>query len=450
MVLCEGGHTSRGCGTAARVVTAGVQESPGAADYRDARSRGAEPMSEVLIARQPIFNADRAVVAYELLFRAPGENRAVIIDDEGATSAVVLNTFTEIGLDRVVPRERAWLNVSRDFVLGSFPQILPGDRVVLELLESAEVDERLVKSLGELRTLGYSIALDDFTWHEHRDPLLEIADFVKVDVLALDRPEVAQLVERLRGHDVRLLAEKVETHDDFRFCAELGFELFQGYFFCTPEVMAGRGIEANRMALLQLLGELQHPEVDFARLEELIACDVALSYRLLRYINSAYFGLRREIESIGRALVLLGTENVKLWATMTALAAVDDKPKELIVTALIRAKLTQLLGPAFDEHQDGQLFTLGLFSVLDAMMDAPMDEVLQAVPFPDDMTRALTQRHGRKGQLVELAIACERGDFARLLTDGQLEAGQIRDAYLEALDWATNTFEALTSEPAPA
>jgi EAL and modified HD-GYP domain-containing signal transduction protein len=203
------------------------------------------------------------VAAYELLFRSSGEDRAVIVDDDGATSSVVLGAFTEIGLEKVVTSQRAWLNVSRDFVLGSFPQVLPGDRVVLELLESAEVDERLVASLGELRTLGYSTALDDFTWHETREPLLDIADFVKIDVFALERREVSELVERLRHRGVTLVAEKVETHDDFRFCADLGFELFQGYFFCTPEVMSGRGIEANRMALLELLSELQSPDVTF-------------------------------------------------------------------------------------------------------------------------------------------------------------------------------------------
>lgn len=395
-------------------------------------------MPSVFIARQPIFDATLDVVGYELLFRGANEHVAVFSDDDEATSTVVMNAFTEIGLDNVVGERLAWINVSRDFLLGSLARALPRGRVVLELLEDQEVDDGLIASLEDHRARGYKIALDDFSWSEERAQLLDHVDIVKVELLGRDPEAVAGDVARLSRYDCTLLAEKVETKEEYERCQELGFDLFQGYFFCKPERMQARSVAPNRLSILQLVAALQEPGIDLRRLEVLVSRDIALSYRLLRYINSAFFGLRREIDSIGRALMLLGLDNVKRWATLSVFAGVDEKPRELIETALVRARFCELAG----EGSRDQLFTLGLFSVVDALMDAPMETLLASMPFPDDMREALIAHSGPKGELLEAALSFERGEF-----EPSLE--RFAAAHLEAIAWATNAADELFS-PSPA
>ena len=395
-------------------------------------------MPSVFIARQPIFDATLDVVGYELLFRGANEHVAVFSDDDEATSTVVMNAFTEIGLDNVVGERLAWINVSRDFLLGSLARALPRGRVVLELLEDQEVDDGLIASLEDHRARGYKIALDDFSWSEERAQLLDHVGIVKVELLGRDPEAVAGDVARLSRYDCTLLAEKVETKEEYERCQELGFDLFQGYFFCKPERMQARSVAPNRLSILQLVAALQEPGIDLRRLEVLVSRDIALSYRLLRYINSAFFGLRREIDSIGRALMLLGLDNVKRWATLSVFAGVDEKPRELIETALVRARFCELAG----EGSRDQLFTLGLFSVVDALMDAPMETLLASMPFPDDMREALIAHSGPKGELLEAALSFERGEF-----EPSLE--RFAAAHLEAIAWATNAADELFS-PSPA
>jgi c-di-GMP phosphodiesterase len=392
-------------------------------------------VSDVFVARQPIFDPRLEVAAYELLFRGSNSiDRALIEDNDEATSTVVINAFTELGLDSVVGDRRAWVNVSRDFVVQSMAFALPRDRVVLELLEDQAIDDELIAELDLLRADGYRVALDDFAWSEERKPLLDHVDIVKVEVLGRDHADVVADVERLRPYNLTLLAEKLETREDYERCAALGFELFQGYFFCKPETLSAKGVAPNRLAMLQLVAALQDPDIQFSQLETLIARDVALSYRLLRYINSAFFGLRREVDSIGRALTLLGLENVKRWSTLTIFAGIDEKPREVIVTGLTRARFCELAGERFGEGQADRLFTLGLFSVIDALMDAPMADVLAKIPFPAEMTDALVKRTGTKGELLEAALASERGDFP----DPFLAKIQ-----MEAMEWATQAAEQL-------
>jgi EAL and modified HD-GYP domain-containing signal transduction protein len=392
----------------------------------------------VFIARQPIFDVGLDVVGYELLFRGANQNAAIISDHHEATSTVVINTFTEMGLGSVVGDRRAWINVSRDFLLGGLARILPRSQVVLELLEDQAIDDTLLDALEDHRARGYTIALDDFAGSEAIAPALDHADIVKLDVLARERAALHEDVARLAERGIKLVAEKVETREDHEYCLGLGFELFQGYFFCKPERMEARSVAPNRLSVLQLVAALQDPRIEIAQLESLVSRDVALSYRLLRYINSAFFGLRREVDSIGRALMLLGIENVKRWATLSIFASVDEKPRELIETALVRARFCELAG----EGNRDQLFTLGLFSVVDALMDAPMENVIDSMPFPEEMAAALVTHEGPKGELLETALRYERGDFVP-------RAGELGAAYLEAIEWATSAADELFNE-APA
>src|SRR5256714_2942269 len=405
-------------------------------------------MSSVYVARQPIFDRHTRLVGYELLFRTGDEQgKAVIADHDDATSSVVLNTLTELTLERVVGPHPAWINVTRKFVLDGLADALPAKRVTLELLENQEVDEELGAALERLRERGYTIALDDFTCDSPSARLLPLADVVKLDVMALGVQGAADQLARLRKFDIRAVAEKVETREEFKACAEEGFELFQGYFFCKPEVLRAKAIGTNKLSLLQLLAALQDPEIELRRLEELIGHDVALSYRLLRYINSAFFGLRTRVDGIGRAIALLGLSNVKRWATMTVFAGIEGKPRELLTTALVRARMCELLGPDLGQNSNDQLFTLGLFSVVDALVDAPMAEVLSSIPFPDDMRAALTAHLGPKGNLLNAILHWERGETAKAGRFG-IAPGRLAAAHTEALAWADDAASELLDETA--
>jgi c-di-GMP phosphodiesterase len=391
---------------------------------------------QVFLARQPIFDRHRRLAGYELLFRSGDVQSADVVNHQDATSSVVLNVLTEMTLDRVVGQRRAWINVTRQFLLDGLADALPPKRVTLELLENQEVDDVLVAALKRLRGRGFTIALDDFTYDESREALLPLADIVKVDVMALGLNGAEDQLRQVRKHGVTVVAEKVETQEEFQACAELGFELFQGYFFCKPELMKSKAIGANKLSLIQLLAALQDPEIQLEKLEELIGHDVALSYRLLRYINSAFFGLRTRVDGIGRAIQLLGLSNVKRWATMTVFAGIQGKPRELITTALVRGRMCELLGRDVREPGTDQLFTLGLFSVVDALIDAPMHEVLEQVPFSSEMVTALTAHRGPKGKLLGAVLQWERGEYK--YTSGDIRPERMAEVHEDAIEWAND------------
>jgi c-di-GMP phosphodiesterase len=394
-------------------------------------------MAEVYVARQPIFNASLEVAGYELLFRGGADAEALVVNAEGATATVVLNSFTEIGLERIVGASTAWINVSRDFVLSGLAHTVPPDVAVLEILEDQVIDAGFVAALETLKAQGYRLALDDFEYSPSADPLLPLVDVVKLDFVALGREGVARHVKQLRPYGVTLLAEKLETREDYAYCAELGCDLFQGFFFCKPELVRNRGVAANRLSLLQTVSALQDPTVDLTALEQLVSRDVALSFRLLRYINSAFFGLRMEVRSIGQALALLGVERLRHWTTLSLLASIDDKPPELTVTALVRARFCEQAGASLGSP--GQLFTLGLFSVIDALMDAPIADVIASIPFPQEMRAALIDHSGEQGQLLECVGALESADFDR----AQSIIANAGEVYLESMVWANDAAQAL-------
>jgi EAL and modified HD-GYP domain-containing signal transduction protein len=400
-------------------------------------------MNNVFVARQPIFDRRLEVVGYELLFRAEDATTALVADPEGATATVVLNSFTEIGLEKMVGSRPAWINVSRDFLLHGFARSVPPDLVLLEILEDQLIDDELVVAITALKEQGHRFALDDFQYAPSAEPLLRLVDVVKLDLLELGREEFTREVERLRPYGVTLLAEKLEAQEDFAYCLQAGCDLFQGYFFCRPELVQGRRVDANRLSLLRLLAALQDPTIELPDLERTIALDVGLSYRLLRYINSAFFGLRQEVRSVGQALALLGVDRLKQWAALSIFASVEAKPAELTLTALIRARFCELAVAHASGANASELFTLGLFSVIDALMDISMTEVLASIPFPQDLRDALITHEGPKGRLLDCVTALERADFEHaqsIISD----AGEL---YLSALTWANQAAESVFVQP---
>ena len=394
--------------------------------------------SDVLIARQPIFDRGIHVVGYEILFRGEDLNEARLLNRSTATATVVLNSLTEIGLDRIVGTHMAWINVPRGFLLEGLADTLPPRATCFEILEGELIDDEMIQAIAALKAKGYRIALDDFELTDETARLLPLADVVKLDYLMLGRDGMAEQVQQLRGHNVQLLAEKVETHADHAYCAALGCDLFQGFFYRKPELLSSRRIELSRGSVLQVIAALQNAELQFADIEPLIAHDVPLSLRLLRYINSAFFGLPHEVASVRQAMVLLGLANIRRWASLTVLCSLEGRPSELTTTALVRARFCELAAPLL--RRDGsELFTLGLFSLIDAMMDAPLAEILDQIPFPQELQAALLHHEGEMGALLDCVGALEEGYFgdARSILP---EAGEL---YVRALIWANEAGGAL-------
>ncbi len=392
-------------------------------------------MSDIFIGRQPIYDRKLGVYAYELLFRTADMNRAAITDGDKATSDVIINTFLEIGLDNIVSNRLAFINLTRSFFVNEHSISLPKDRVVLELLEDIEADDEVVAGVKRLTDQGYTIALDDFIYHESLKPLVQLANIIKIDIMALDRDEVRDHVQALRKHPLRLVAEKVETQEEFDYCMELGFDYFQGYFFAQPKVIRGQRLPNNRLAILKLLSRLQDPDISPQQLEDLIAQDVAFSYRILRYVNSASFALPRTIESIQQAVVILGLKSIKSWTTLLAMSQVDNKPAELVITAMVRAKMAEELAKAQKADRPDSFFTVGLFSALDALMDNSMEEILTQLPLADHISDALLHRQGIHGEVLSCVLAYERGQWEQIKPT-RLSRSQIRDCYLTAVQWA--------------
>ncbi len=392
-------------------------------------------MQDIFIGRQPIYNRDVELHAYELLYRHnKNQNSANIVDHDRATAEVVLNAFLEFGLDHLVGDKLAFINLPRSFLVGDLPIPFTSEQVVLEVLENIVVDEQIIHAVQQLRQAGYSIALDDFVFHESLRPLVENSGIIKIDMMSLPREQIAKHVAALREYPVSLLAEKVENHDDFAFARALGFDYFQGYFFCRPNIVAGHTLSTNRLSLLRLLAALQQTNPDINSITELVSQDVALSYKLLRRLNSAAFGLSRPIESIHHALVFLGLKHIKQWIALIALSNVPDKPNELMVLGLTRARMCEQL--ARTGQGNGEVhFTVGLFSVLDALLDTPMDELLRQLPLAEDLKQALLHHQGMAGRALSCAKAFERGEWEDAHYPS-FTPDHLTEAYLNAVMWA--------------
>ena len=395
------------------------------------------------MARQPILDRNRSLLGYELLFREPNSETAGVLDDRAATSTVILDALFDVGLFDLVGDNVAYVNVSRDFLLSVRPPPLPARRVVLELLEDQLVDDALLGVLEDLVAEGFTIALDDFRITPSTERLISFASIVKVDVLEHSDRSLEDLVSHLRANDARLtlIAEKVETSAEWVRCSVLGFDAFQGYFFARPSRLQRSRLPTQGLASLSTMVELSAAE-DFDELSRIITRDAGLSMRLLRYANSAYVSLPRRVGSVQEGLAWLGAVTVRRFAMMVALASAHDVPNELLVTALVRARMCQLLSGAGDSAAADSYFTVGLFSVADALADAPMQLVIEQLPFRYDIVDALLYGSGKLGDLIAGVIAYQRGDFEAA---GELIAchPHLEQVYREAITWADHSLAEL-------
>ncbi len=397
---------------------------------------------DVLLARQPIFDRKLNTYAYELLFRPNiTESNNGLVDSDQATSMVMLNAYTEIGIQNLVGEHKAFINFTRNLILS--PPPFTNKEIVIEVLEDISPDEEIIKSLADLKKKGYLIALDDFIYHDSLLPLVELAHIIKVDVLALSQDQLFEHVTLLKKHDVLLLAEKVETQEMQEYCMDLGFDYFQGYFLSKPKTITGKKIPANKLVVMQLLADLQSPDINSDKLHDTLSKDPGLSFKMLRLINSAAYRRPHKIESLHRAIILIGSNNIKRWASLLALTNLDDKPSALHEETMLRAKMCEFLGKRIQSNEDDLFFTLGMLSMLEAFFDAPMKKLLESVSLTNEMNEALLERKGLLGFVLSTCESYEQGrwdniDWKGLKKQG-LSINDVREAYLESLEWTMET-----------
>lgn len=394
-------------------------------------------MAEALhafVGRQAIFDRDLRVVGYELLYRNSEENRARFLDADAATAATMLNAYLEHGLDQLVGAVPVWVNLPASFLVGALPIPLPPERTVIEVLEDVPVTPALVEALRGFRQRGFRIALDDFILTDETRPLVALADVIKVDVLHVPAAELRAQYAALRPICRTLLAEKISTREEQDMLFGLGFELFQGHFLEMPIVSKTQRLPHNRATLLQLLAKLYDPSVDLRGVERLVAAEVGLAVRLLRLASSAALSRGVAIGTVGQAISRVGTQQVAALVVLIMLAGFDDKPLELARQALVRARMCEGLARRSGLPPD-QLFTAGLLSLLDAMLDRPLDELLAQLPLTALIHDALGSSASPAAVIVEAARGHDRGDFERIEATG-LSADAVYAVWREAVLWA--------------
>ncbi len=405
---------------------------------------------DVFVARQAILNRQKDLYGYELLFRSDAaRNQFNGIDSSCATRQVIANTLFSAGLEGILGGKRAFINFDRKMLLEGSYSILPKEVLVIEVLEFVEPDEEVVAACARLSESGYTIALDDFVHHPKFEPMIQKAHFIKVDVLATPRPEQRRLVEKYGKQGIRMLAEKVETLDDFEWARGAGFDYFQGYFFTKPVVIRGRQIPASKLACLRLLQEVQQPELDFDKLRALIKDDVSFSYKLLHFTNSALFAHRTEIRTIEHALMVLGEEGIRRWVAIAALPGLaKDKPHELIVQSLLRAQFAERLGRAAGIEAWPNCFLMGLFSLIDALLDRSIEYALQQIKLMPPVEEALlgtATANSRLAEVYALIRSYELGDWETVSCIAArlgLPSAEIGAMYMESARWVSEAIGA--------
>ena len=362
--------------------------------------------TEIRVGRQAIHNRHLGVYGYELLYRDPAERLCPANGDQ-ASSRVLLNAFMEIGLQRIVGQHLAFINLTEAFFT-EMPDIpFEGEKVVLEVLENIDISDAVIRGIKKLHQRGVRIALDDYCFEEKWHPLLPYCHIVKVEIPAVDLEQLPTRIAPLRDRGIKLLAEKLETVEEYTTLHEMGFDLFQGYYFSRPSIVSGRRLSENHYLVIRLLAALTDSETRIQEIEELISNDPALSMKVLRYINSAACALPRTIHSIQEAIILMGHERIRSLALLIALSRVKNKPASLFLTASVRANMCRGIAARIAPHLRDSAFTVGLLSVLDLLMDQPMDAILPELALSPEIKTALLSHQGMLGDILLLALRQE-------------------------------------------
>ena len=396
---------------------------------------------DAFVARQPILDRKQRLFAYELLLRDGLNGFCPDMDGDVATSQLLSNSFLTIGMENLSGNKRAFINFTQELLLKRLPLMFPADKIVVEILEDVEPTPDIVTACKEIADKGYLIALDDFLYQPELEPLVALADIIKIDFKLSSKEEMTKTLQDLAVYEPKLLAEKVETPAEFQVALDLGFDYFQGYFFKKPQVVSQKDIVSNQLHLLQIVSEANKREADFDKLEELISRDVAIPYKLLRYINSAFFRRTKEIASIKQAITRLGLNETRSFLSLMAMTKLaPDKPNELIRSSIVRAKFCELLAKLGTKKiKPAVLFMLGLFSMIDAIMDDSMESCMEKLPFSEDIRQALLDGEGPLGPYLALVRAYEKGAWSAVSEIADqlgLNGKTLPQCYVQALVWS--------------
>lgn len=403
--------------------------------------------SEIFVARQPIFDRRQEVYGYELLFRSSSENAFHHDNLDQASFEMLHTSLLGFGLDVLLGDKIGFVNASREVLTQEFYMVLPRDRTVIELIDSVEPTAEVVSACEGLKRAGYQLALDDFVRRPEMAPLTELADVIKVDLLATGPAERRAIVREFAPRRVKLVAEKVESRAQLAQAMEEGFTHFQGYFFCEPEVLSAADVPAYKRNCVRFMAELNRPELNFDRLEEVIRQEMALAVKLLRYLNSAGFGWRHEVTSIKHALRVLGETAARKWCSLMAMTVMgEDRPSQIVVQALVRAQFAeQVAREAGFGARSSDFFLTGMLSSLEALIGRPMAEVLAQIPVSQEIRDTLLDRGTTLSPIWRLVLAYERADWEQvrqLAAVAEVSSGRMPGLYRDSVQWVDRIYRA--------
>jgi c-di-GMP-related signal transduction protein len=409
-------------------------------------------MDDIFLGRQPILDRDQNLIAFELLFRLDHDDSVEVTDNLSATANVIVNAYGELGIEEVLGQQRGFVNVDTELLMSDVICMLPSKKVVLEILESVKITDEIVQRCIELKQMGYQLALDDVVEiNQEIELLLSIVHVVKIDILAIEKEALVDIVNQLKRWPVLLLAEKVNSSEQAKQCMELGFEMFQGYYFAKPEIISGKRTDPGKLSLLNLL-TLVMSDSDAADIEQELKHQPGLSYNLMRMVNSTASGFSKNINSIKQAVMVLGRKQLQRWIQLLLYAA-DNKNEKMsdamLQVAATRGKMMELIAtvdrPHDKSHQD-RAFMVGILSLLDALLGMEMTEIIEKLNIPSEISQALLSRSGRLGQELKLIEANEKGEIdsvkSFLAELNFLSLSELTSLELEALGWANRIGEA--------
>ncbi len=397
-----------------------------------------------VLARQPILDRHQKTFAYELLFRTEKTEKAFPSQISGEAATLnVINSLLSFGLENIVGNKKAFINFTTELLVEEYFNFLPQEIVVIEILENVDLNSRTIEACKKAKKQGFQLALDDFFFREGIKPLIQLSDIIKIDFQETSKDQIRRLTRYFKAMKKSTLAEKVETTAEFNEALSLNFDYFQGFFFSRPQIVSQRDIPAYKASLLRIIRETQQ-ETNLEKMSSLIAQDLALSWKLLKFINSAFFSLRAPVSSISRAAAMLGERELKRWIMLIAISEIaTDRPSELVVQATLRAKFAELIGQKLGGESLGlKAFTAGIFSLMDVILQRPMKEILEKVPLEDPIKRAIVDKSGKIGKIIQLIISCENMDIEKidiLKSDLGISSNDLEQIYLQALKW-TNKF----------
>lgn len=400
---------------------------------------------DIFIARQPIFNQRLEVFAYELLYRSSSENVSKFMDGDSATSSVITNSLLLLGVENITQGKRAFINFTKNLIMDEIPHIFTRDLVVVELLEDIVPDEKFLDACRLLKEKNYVLALDDFVLEYDYLELIKMADIIKVDFMLTSKEERKQIINRYKKYGIKFLAEKVETLEEFEEAKAEGYSYFQGYFFSKPVIIPGRDVRSYTMNYIKVLDELNSKEPEYDKIAQIIEYDVALTYKLLRLINSPAFYTNSKITSVNHALVLLGFSEIRKWITIIMMRDLGaDKPDEIVRACLVRGKMAELLALQVGlRSRKNELFLVGMLSMIDTLMNRSLFDILSEMPLEIDIVQAILGFNNALTEVFNIVKEYEKGNWDRvevLCKIKKISSSKVGDAYVKALEWTNEIY----------